>query len=275
MELRGHLKRIEYGCRWLWIGVATIACGGAAELRVLMAPRGARADLYARFARRWGRLFLLGSRCTLEGAQNIPRDRAVILASNHQSAFDIPLFHALMPVGFRWVSKRVFFSWPFIGRALRNMRAIGVVPGSRGEIRGAWREAVEALKAGHNLVIFPEGTWGDREGRMLPVPEGGHQHRARGERSGRSRHDLREQQGESAAHEGDSSRRDQDDRPSADDARHMGGHLRRGLAREAQKHHCICAFELVTRVLSPIAPRTFSLANARCAVCGGPMGATR
>jgi 1-acyl-sn-glycerol-3-phosphate acyltransferase len=172
MELRAHLKRLEYGCRWLWIGVATIASVGCAEICALCAPRRARPDLYFRFAHFWGRLFLLGVRCSLEGARNIPRDTAVIFASNHQSAFDIPLFHALMPARFRWVSKRAFFSWPFIGRALKNMQAIGVVPGSRSEVRGAWQEAVESLSSGHNLVIFPEGTWGDREGRMLPFQKG-------------------------------------------------------------------------------------------------------
>ena len=171
MAFRGQLKRLEYGCRWLWIGMATIASGGCVELCALLAPR-AGSDLYMRFARRWGKLFLLGVRCSIEGARNIPRDTAVVFASNHQSAFDIPLFHALMPVSFRWMSKRAFFSWPFIGRALRNMQAIGVVAGSRSEIRGAWQEAVEALRTGHNLVIFPEGTWGDREGRMLPFQKG-------------------------------------------------------------------------------------------------------
>jgi 1-acyl-sn-glycerol-3-phosphate acyltransferase len=31
---------------------------------------------------------------------------------------------------------------------------------------------VEALMSGHNLVIFPEGTWGDRDGKMLPFQRG-------------------------------------------------------------------------------------------------------
>jgi 1-acyl-sn-glycerol-3-phosphate acyltransferase len=172
MNMRTRLKHIEYGCRWLWIGLATIASAGVAELRVLHAPRRARAELYARSARRWGKLFLLGTRCTLEGAERIPRDRAVIFASNHQSAFDIPLFHALVPVGFRWMSNRAFFAWPFVGRALKRMEAIGVVKGSPAAVRRSWQEAVEALRAGHNLVIFPEGTWGDREGRMLPFQKG-------------------------------------------------------------------------------------------------------
>lgn len=172
MGLRKQLNRFRYSCRWLWIGLATIGSVCGVEISAFVAPGRARTDLYFRFARRWGRLFLLGTRCSLDGARHIPRDTAVVFASNHQSAFDIPLFHALMPVTFRWVSKRAFFSWPFIGRALKNMQAIGVVPGSRGEVRGAWQEAVEALRSGHNLVIFPEGTWGDREGRMLPFQKG-------------------------------------------------------------------------------------------------------
>jgi 1-acyl-sn-glycerol-3-phosphate acyltransferase len=161
-----------YGCRWLWIGLATIACVAAAELAAAFAPRRARTRLYLRWARRWGKLFLLGIPRSLDGASNVPRGQAVIFASNHQSAFDIPLFHALMPVPFRWVAKRAFFSWPFIGRALSKMGAIGVVAGSRSETRRSWLEAVDALKAGDSLVFFPEGTWGDREGRMLPFQPG-------------------------------------------------------------------------------------------------------
>jgi 1-acyl-sn-glycerol-3-phosphate acyltransferase len=171
-QMAASLKRIEYGCRWASIGLATIACAVWAELGTRFAPRRARREIYLRVARRWGRIFLAGSRCTLEGAANIPRGAAVIFASNHQSAFDIPLFHALMPVSFRWMAKRAFFSWPFIGRALERTGAIPVTPGSISDARGSWREAVEALEEGERLVIFPEGTWGDREGRMLPFQKG-------------------------------------------------------------------------------------------------------
>jgi 1-acyl-sn-glycerol-3-phosphate acyltransferase len=172
MTLRNRLNTLIYACRWLWIGLATIVSICYIEARTAFTPRRIRPDRYARLARLWGRLFLLGVRCSLEGAHHVPRDRAVIFASNHQSAFDIPLFHALMPVTFRWMSKRHFFSWPFIGRALRSMRAIGVYPGSHTEVRRSRREAVEALMSGHNLVIFPEGTWGDRDGKMLPFQRG-------------------------------------------------------------------------------------------------------
>jgi 1-acyl-sn-glycerol-3-phosphate acyltransferase len=164
MALRNYLNRLECCFRWLWIVLATVASIPYVEMRTLLAPRRVRPELYARHAGLWGKLFLAGICCRLEGAHHIPRDTAVLFASNHQSFFDIPLFHALMPVTFRWMSKSAFFSWPFIGWALRSMKAIRVDPGSPAGARRSWQEAVETLKAGHNLVIFPEGTWGDLEG---------------------------------------------------------------------------------------------------------------
>jgi 1-acyl-sn-glycerol-3-phosphate acyltransferase len=158
--------------RWLWIAVATVVTVSYAELATMFAPRSARADLYCRYARLWGRLFLLGNRSSIEGAEHIPQDAAVIFASNHQSFIDIPLFHALVPVAFRWMAKRDFFSWPFVGLALRHMGAIGVRSGSHADVRRSWEEAIDALKQGHSLIIFPEGTWGDLEGRMLPFQKG-------------------------------------------------------------------------------------------------------
>lgn len=166
------MKRLEYACRWTRIGLATIGCAALAEIEALFAPRRAKRDVYDRAARRWGRIFLAGNRYALEGADNIPRDEAVIFASNHQSAFDIPLFHALLPVSFRWMAKRALFSWPFIGRALERTGAIPVNRGSVADARGAWREAVERLRGGESLVIFPEGTWGGRDGRMLQFQKG-------------------------------------------------------------------------------------------------------
>ncbi len=172
MALRNYLNHLEYCFRWLWIVLATVTSIPYVEMRTLLTPRRIRPDLYTRLAGLWGRLFLVGVRYSLDGAHHIPRDTAVLFASNHQSVFDIPLFHALMPVTFRWMSKRAFFSWPFIGWALRSMKAIRVDPGSHAEVRRSRQEAVETLKAGHNLAIFPEGTWGDREGRMLPFQKG-------------------------------------------------------------------------------------------------------
>ena len=166
------LDRAISFCRWLWIALDTVVLVSAAELFTALVPRRARPMVYTRFARAWGRLFLLGTSLSIEGADRIPRSRAVVLASNHQSAFDIPAFHALLPVRFRWVAKRDFFSWPFVGRALSRLGGIRIRPGSHADVRGAWEEAVAALAAGDNLVIFPEGTWGDREGRMLPFQRG-------------------------------------------------------------------------------------------------------
>ena len=134
--------------------------------------RDKKAERYCRLAHNWGIHFLRGNRISIEDAHLIPRNEAVILASNHQSSFDIPLFHALIPVTFRWMSGDKFFSWPFIGWALRSMGAISVSKDKPARIRWAWEQAIATLKAGRNIVIFPEGTWGDRKGRMLRYKRG-------------------------------------------------------------------------------------------------------
>ena len=172
MALSKPLNYLQSCVRWLWIVLVTAACVLHAQMLAPFTPRRKRQEIYARRAHLWARLLLAGMRCSLEGANNIPRDSRVLFASNHQSFIDIPLFHALMPVTFRWIAKRAFFSWPLIGRALRNMKGIEIDPGGQAAVRRSWEEAVEALRAGHNLVIFPEGTWGDREGRMLPFQRG-------------------------------------------------------------------------------------------------------
>jgi 1-acyl-sn-glycerol-3-phosphate acyltransferase len=161
-----------HAARWIRIGLVSIVDITSAEIRTAFIPRDQRIERYCHLARSWGRRFLRGNRISIEGADLIPRNKAVILASNHQSSFDIPLFHALIPVIFRWMSGDKFFSWPFIGRALRSMGAISVAKDKPARIRRAWEQAIATLRVGGNIAMFPEGTWGDREGRMLKFKRG-------------------------------------------------------------------------------------------------------
>jgi 1-acyl-sn-glycerol-3-phosphate acyltransferase len=158
--------------RWLRIAFVTIACISYCELRTAFTPRSIKPRLYADLMRRWGSWFLRGIRYALEGAGNIPRSEAVIFASNHQSVFDIPLFHALLPVPFLWMSRNDLFSWPFVGAALRSMKGIPVFRGGRAWNRTALEQGIDALRRGYSIVMFPEGTWGDGEGRMRPFKKG-------------------------------------------------------------------------------------------------------
>ena len=101
------------------------------------------------------------TRVRTEGAIDaIPRDGAVILASNHVSNADAVIIGAwLTPrLGRRihWLGKREMFDWPFVGWMARGG---GVVPVDRGGADAeAFRLAQKVLGAGLVLVVFPEGT---------------------------------------------------------------------------------------------------------------------
>jgi 1-acyl-sn-glycerol-3-phosphate acyltransferase len=101
------------------------------------------------------------TRVRTEGAIDaIPRDGAVILASNHVSNADAVIIGAwLTPrLGRRihWLGKREMFDWPFVGWMARGG---GVVPVDRGGADAeAFRLAQRVLGAGLVLMVFPEGT---------------------------------------------------------------------------------------------------------------------
>ena len=93
------------------------------------------------------------------GRENLIRDRGFVLASNHISAID-PVFIVLARFGGRRMlimgKEELFEVNPFI---TWFMRAVNVVPVHRG--RGdtaAVDKAVESVKGGQGLLIFPEGT---------------------------------------------------------------------------------------------------------------------
>ncbi|MGO4596675.1 lysophospholipid acyltransferase family protein [Terrabacter sp. 2RAF25] len=100
----------------------------------------------------------LGLRIDLHGAEHLPRTGGAVLASNHVSSPDF-LFVGL--VGrergryVRFLAKHGVFLPPVVGDAMRAMRHIEV-DRAHGEI--ALRHAVQAVRAGEVVGIFPERT---------------------------------------------------------------------------------------------------------------------
>lgn len=166
----GLLKRWTVPIAGTVVGIGT--CQVGAMLSLQKKKKKERSEWYSRRMRLWGALFSWNNRVTVTGMHNIPADQPVILASNHQSYFDAPLFHLAMPVTFCWISRHDLFNWPFVGWSLHETNAISVDRESRESGRSALKKAIEVLKSGRNIVIFPEGTWGDRSGRMRPFKQG-------------------------------------------------------------------------------------------------------
>ena len=100
---------------------------------------------------------IVGGRVTVNGADNLPKG-AVVFVANHQGSFDIPVLIAFIPKPFGFISKIEVLKIPIVGGWMRVMNCVFMDRSSRAKSTLAIGEGVEVLKAGHSLVIFPEGT---------------------------------------------------------------------------------------------------------------------
>jgi len=100
-----------------------------------------------------------GTRTTVHGLENIPREGGALLAVNHTGWFDF-IFAGMGPhlVGrrlVRFMAKSEVFGMPVIGWLMRGMRH---VPVDRSAGAGSIDAAVDFLREGGLVGIFPEGT---------------------------------------------------------------------------------------------------------------------
>lgn len=97
-------------------------------------------------------------RRTIDGVENIDKNKAYVMVLNHNSGFDIFAAYKI-PLNFRWVSKREVFRVPFMGPLLTIH---GDIPIERGNASEAMAKMLRLgklwLSRGASVAIFPEGT---------------------------------------------------------------------------------------------------------------------
>lgn len=94
---------------------------------------------------------------SVEGLERLPGSR-VLLCPNHSSNWDPILVALKLPKNYRLhiMAKEELFKNPLLGWLLRK---VGAFPVSRGSNDiNTVRTAMQAIKDGDNLLIFPEGT---------------------------------------------------------------------------------------------------------------------
>jgi 1-acyl-sn-glycerol-3-phosphate acyltransferase len=92
------------------------------------------------------------------GAWKVPPSGPVILACNHSGVLDGPLLFSVSPRPVHFLVKRE----AFIGPLNPFLHGVGQVPVDRdGTDRAAITTALDVLKSGRVLGIFPEGTRGE------------------------------------------------------------------------------------------------------------------
>jgi 1-acyl-sn-glycerol-3-phosphate acyltransferase len=101
---------------------------------------------------------VLGQRFVMTGAEHVPREGGVMLAVNHIGYADFVYGGlAANPSGrlVRFMAKREIFDHPVTGPIMRSMHHIEV---DRGEGLASYDQAVQYLRDGEAVGIFPEAT---------------------------------------------------------------------------------------------------------------------
>lgn len=100
----------------------------------------------------------MGIRCQVSGAEHIPRKGGAVLAINHISYLDfIMAGYAAHPARrlVRFMAKRETFDHPITGPLMRSYHHISV---DRAEGVTSYRNAVDYLRRGEVVGVFPEAT---------------------------------------------------------------------------------------------------------------------
>jgi 1-acyl-sn-glycerol-3-phosphate acyltransferase len=137
------------------VTVYTVVLGTASVLSTLVDRRG---NFGHRCARAWSWLILntTGVQVSVEGLDRLDPSRSYVFASNHQSIYDIPILFASLPFQLRIIAKESLGRIPFMGWHLRRTGHVLVDRSRPGA--GVVRKMARLARAGHSLIVFPEGT---------------------------------------------------------------------------------------------------------------------
>ncbi len=121
----------------------------------------------------WSRACLrsAGVRVHALGIENVLRDRPQIFFSSHASIADICILASVLPVEYRWLARKEVFRIPIIGWYLSVTRHVKIDRGDRSTAIRLLADASARVRAGSNLLVFPEGTRSP-DGGLLPFKKG-------------------------------------------------------------------------------------------------------
>ena len=116
--------------------------------------------------------FLAGTKVDYIGLENVPSDTAVLYIGNHRSFFDVVLTYPMVPRPTGYIAKKEIEKVPLLNIWMRNLHCLFL---DRKDIKAGMQtvlEAIDLIKSGISVCIFPEGTRSKTEGELLPFNEG-------------------------------------------------------------------------------------------------------
>lgn len=112
----------------------------------------------------------LFGRWQVVGRENIPKTGGVLLCANHTSYIDPPALGAGAKRPVHFMAKEPLFRVPVLGFLIRRVGAFPVRQHTAD--RGALKRAIELLKSGEVVGMFPEGQRNFNPDELLPAQPG-------------------------------------------------------------------------------------------------------
>ena len=116
-------------------------------------------------------LVLSGTELTVIGRENIPEDQPVLYVGNHRSYFDIVIGYTLIKRECGFIAKKEMERYPLLSDWMRNLHCQFLDRDNLKEGLKTILAAIDCVKQGVSIWIFPEGTRSREEG-MLPFKDG-------------------------------------------------------------------------------------------------------
>jgi 1-acyl-sn-glycerol-3-phosphate acyltransferase len=145
-----------------------------ASIIIALSPLDRKGNLVHYIGKFWSLLnvYLSGTRMYIRGKERIEKGRSYIIMSNHQSLFDVWALIAKIPLQLRWIIRSGIKKIPLFGLALERMGHIYVDRKRLRDTSSGLSSAVQKIRGGVSIVIFPEGTR-SKDGRLQKFHRGG------------------------------------------------------------------------------------------------------
>ena len=103
-------------------------------------------------------LWEAGTKVTIIGEENVPKDTPVLYIGNHRSYFDIVLSYSRCPIRTGYIAKKEMERYPLLSNWMHYLHCLFL---DRKDIKQGLKTiltAIEKIKSGISICIFPEGT---------------------------------------------------------------------------------------------------------------------
>lgn len=103
-------------------------------------------------------LFFAGTTVIVRGEENVPKEEPVLYIGNHRSYFDILITYVRVPRPTGYIAKKEMLKWPLLVNWMKNLHCLFL---DRNDVKQGLKiilTAIEKVKSGISICIFPEGT---------------------------------------------------------------------------------------------------------------------